>query len=530
MSLRIAMIGAGSVGFTRRLIQDILTVPELGDTTFALTDISAHNMDMVVQLARRDIAANGLPAKVEATTDRRAAIAGADYVLCMIRQGGLEAFQTDIDIPLQYGVDQCVGDTLSAGGLLYAQRGIPALLGFCQDIREVAKPGAILLNYSNPMAMLTWACNKYGGVKTIGLCHGVQGAHWQISRAVEQWAKAEALIGPDEKITRHDVDAVFAGINHQTWCVQAQWRGMDMIPTLYEKMAAVEDFRRDEKVRMDVLKRFGYYSTESNGHLSEYLPWYRKRTGEIADWISLNSWINGETGGYLRVCTEGRNWFETDFPNWLSQDAPKFTPENRSEEHGSYIIEGLETGRTYRGHFNVVNQGHITNLPNGCVIEIPGYVDRNGINMPTVGDLPLACAATCSASVRVQEMGMEAAVHGDVTLLKQAMLHDPLVGAVCNPEEVWQMTDEMLVAQAPWLPQYAAQISAARQRLADAEASGTRVKLAQTEGAARVHTKTVAEMKAGTAEARANAQAADKGKMTKAANLVDVEEGEPVAA
>ncbi|MCL5995306.1 MAG: alpha-glucosidase/alpha-galactosidase, partial [Chloroflexi bacterium] len=174
-----------------------------------------------------------------------------------------------------------------------------------------------------------------------------------------------------------------------------------------------------------------------------------------------------------------------------------------------------ETGRTYRGHFNVPNQGHITNLPNGCVVEIPGYVDRTGINMPAVGNLPLACAATCSASARVQEMGVEAAVHGDVTLLKQAMLHDPLVGAVCNPEEVWQMTDEMLVAQAKWLPQYKDAVPAAQQRLDDAVKSGTRVHLIETQGAARLHTKTVEEMAAAAVEARANAAAADKGKMTK---------------
>ena len=204
MPLRIAMIGAG-IGrlHARGCMQDILTVPELADTTFALTDISPHNMDMVAQLCRRDIAANGLPATVEATTDRRAAIADADYVLCMIRQGGLEAFQTDIDIPLKYGVDQCVGDTLCAGGLMYAQRTIPALLDFCKDIREVAKPGALFLNYSNPMAMNTWACNKYGGVQTIGLCHGVQGAHWQISRADRAVGEgARGCSAPDEKLHR----------------------------------------------------------------------------------------------------------------------------------------------------------------------------------------------------------------------------------------------------------------------------------------------------------------------------------------
>jgi alpha-galactosidase len=198
----------------------------------------------------------------------------------------------------------------------------------------------------------------------------------------------------------------------------------------------------------------------------------------------------------------------------LKEEAPVISPDHRSEEHGSYIIEALETGRVYRGHFNVVNQNYVTNLPNGCVVEIPGYVDKNGINIPVVGDLPLACAATCSASARVQEMGMEAAVKGDVQLLKQAMLHDPLVGAVCNPEEVWQMTDEMLVTQAQWLPQYRDQIPAARQRLAEAERNGTRVKLSKNQGVARLHVKTVEEMAQDKAGARANASAADKAKMT----------------
>lgn len=215
------------------------------------------------------------------------------------------------------------------------------------------------------------------------------------------------------------------------------------------------------------------------------------------------------------MCTEGRNWFETDFPNWMKEDPKPITAQDRSEEHGSYIIEALETGRVYRGHFNVPNDGVITNLPQGSVVEVPGYVDRNGINIPVVGDLPMACAATCAASIRVQEMGKEAAVHADTTLLKQAMLHDPLVGAVCDPEEVWQMTDEMLVEQARWLPQFAEEIPAARERLATAERDGTRVKTVTTEGAARLHTKTVEEMAADREAARSNAAAADKAGMTK---------------
>ncbi|MDP6778970.1 MAG: alpha-glucosidase/alpha-galactosidase, partial [Candidatus Latescibacteria bacterium] len=259
--------------------------------------------------------------------------------------------------------------------------------------------------------------------------------------------------------------------------------------------------------RIDVLRRFGYYSTESNGHLSEYLPWYRKRPREIRKWIDLGRWIDGETGGYLRVCTEGRNWFKTDFPNWLKADAPRFTPESRSLEHGSYIIEALETGRVYRGHFNVRNDCCIPNLPEDAIIEVPGYVDRNGINVPRVGDLPLGCAAVCNASVSVQRLAVGAAVHADVGLLKQAFMMDPLVGAVCDPPEISQMVDEMLVAQARWLPQYRREIPKARRRLASEKRLGTR----SVQGAARLQTKTIAQLRKDRAEARRMAAAADKG-------------------
>jgi len=515
MPIKIAFIGAGSIGFTRRLSNDVLTVPELQDTQFAFTDLNAHNLDMVTQLVQRDISHFKLPASVVPTTDHRKAIEGADYVICAIRQGGLEAFKSDIEIPLKYGIDQCVGDTICAGGLMYAQRTIPALLDFCKDMREVASKDVVFLNYANPMAMNTWACNKYGGVKTIGLCHGVTGAMWQIASCTEIWARENGLLAAETKIHRNDIDFVFSGINHQTWCTKATWRGHDMLSRLLELFERHPTYKTTEKVRIDVLRRFGYYSTESNGHLSEYVPWYRKRVGEINRWIDLTSWINGETGGYLRVCTEGRNWFETDFPNWLAETPKALTKENRSEEHGSYIIEGLETGRVYRGHFNIQNNGHIPNLPHDCTIEIPGYVDRTGVNMPVAGELSMACAATCSASVHVQKMGMEAAVHGDVNLLKQAMLHDPLTAAVCDPEEIWQLTDEMLVAQREWLPNYkTADIDAAAKRLADHETAGTRVKTVVTDGAARIKTKTVDEMKLDKEKSRANAQAADKGKMT----------------
>lgn len=500
LSFKVAFIGAGSIGFTRGLLRDLLSVKAFHNIDIAFTDINEHNLDMVTQLCQRDIEENGLQIQIHSTLDRREAVKDAKYVFVVVRIGGLEAFQTDIDIPLKYGVDQCVGDTLCAGGIMYGQRGNAEMLNICRDVRECAAPDVLMLNYANPMAMLTWACNTYGHVNTIGLCHGVQGGHWQIANALG--------------LHKHEVDIVCAGINHQTWYIEVKHQGEDMTGRLLAAFENHPEYRVTEKVRIDMLRRFGYYSTESNGHLSEYVPWYRKRAEDIENWIDLGSWINGETGGYLRVCTEGRRWFETDFPNWMKEPAFEYTAEKRSEEHGSYIIEGLETGRVYRGHFNVINNGIITNLPADAVIEAPGYVDRNGINMPVVGDLPLGCAAVCNTSISVQRLAVEAAVHGDDQLLRQAMMMDPLVGAVCNPPEIWQMVDEMLVAQEAWLPQYTEAIAAAKERLASGDLIPTQEGYA---GAARLEVKTIEQMQRNREAATKNAGAADKAKERPAA-------------
>ena len=472
MSFRIAFIGAGSLGFTRRLVADILSVPEFNNVELALHDINKENLSMVSQLIKRDVKANDLKkVKVVTSTNRRTALKDARYVFNVTRIGGLEAFATDIEIPLSYGVDQCVGDTLCAGGIMYGQRGIKAILDFCKDIRECSEPGAKLFNYANPMAMLTWAANTYGGVESIGLCHGVQGGHRLIANA----------LGVDKS----EVDIICAGINHQTWYTEVKHKGKDVTGKLLAAMEAHPEISKNEKVRIDMLRRFGYFSTESNGHLSEYVPWYRKRKNEIKQWIDLGCWINGETGGYLRVCTEGRNWFKTDFPNWLKEPALTYSAENRSEEHGSYILEGLETNRIYRGHFNVINNGVISNLPNDAVVEVPGYVDHLGMNIPHVGDLPLGCAAVCQQSINVQRLAVEAAVHGNDEYLRQAILLDPLTGAVLNPPEVWQMVDELLVAQEQWLPQYKVAIRQAKKRLS----GGKAIKTKTNKGAARLKTK-----------------------------------------
>lgn len=454
MSFKVAIVGAGSVGFTREIVKDLLSVKEFHAIELSFTDVNQKNLDMAVQLIQRDIDANHLPIKIHATTDRREAFRNAKYVFNFVRVGMMEAFEHDVMIPLKYGVDQCVGDTLCAGGILYAQRGIPAILEFCKDIRAVAHPDCILFNYANPNAMITWACNAFGNVQTIGLCHGVQNGHKLIAKAFG--------------LEMDDIDIVCVGINHQTWYTKIIRKsdGKDLMPELLSALERDPEIAAQEKVRIDVLKRFGYFSTESNGHLSEYLPWYRKNVDRIGDWIDMSTWINGESCGYLRHCSERRNWYETDFPNWLSAPPFVYGETNTGVEHGAHIVEALETGRVYRGHFNVVNHGAITNLPEDAIVEVPGYVDRTGVQIPVYGDLPMGCAAICQNSINVQRLAVYAAIDGNIDLLRQAMMLDPLTGAVLYPDEIWQMTDEMLVAEEKWLPQYQHVIEEAKARLA----------------------------------------------------------------
>ncbi|MCL2363671.1 MAG: alpha-glucosidase/alpha-galactosidase [Defluviitaleaceae bacterium] len=457
--MKIAFIGAGSLGFTRKLLTDIMSVPELRGAEIAFTDINQHNLDMVTELCQRDLDSNGINTKIQSTLNRREAFTGANYVINCVRIGVIDAFTTDVEIPLKYGVDQCVGDTLCIGGIMYGQRVIAAMKDFCKDMREVCAPGVLHLNYSNPNAMATWACNHYFGINTIGLCHGVMGGEWQIASALD--------------MKREELDFVCAGINHQTWYLSVKKDGVELRDKLLAAYEAHPIFSQQEKVRIDILRRFGYYSTESNGHLSEYVAWYRKREDELADWISLDDWINGETGGYLRECSGRRDWFVQDFPNAMNAPPMKFDGTDRGHEHGSYIIEALETRRLYRGTFNVVNNGCITNLPNDCIVEVPCYADGNGISVPFVGDLPDGPAAICSQSVNVQRLAVKAAIAGDDWLLRQAVLLDPLTGAVCTPREIDQMVDEMLIAQEQWLPQYTKAISEAKTRRAQAEKNGT---------------------------------------------------------
>lgn len=451
--MKIVIIGAGSIGFTREMVKDLFSVKEFSDMKLCFVDINKMNLDMSKQLIQRDIDFNNIKCDIECYLDRREALKGADYVFNFARIGMLEAFKTDVEIPLKYGIDQCVGDTLCAGGIMYAQRGIAALKEFCSDIKEVANPNCILLSYGNPNAMLTWACNTYFNVPTIGLCHGVQNGHKLIADVFHK------------NVSDISIEAV--GINHQTWYTKIidKETKNDLNPVLLDMLLKDEYVSKTEKVRIDVLKNFGLFSTESNGHLSEYLSWYRKDVDKINEYISLDKWINGESLGYYRHCCERRDWYEKDFPKWLEMGAMKYPTQNNGVEHGSHIVESLETGRIYKGHFNIINNDSVKNLPTDCVVEVPCYVDDCGIHATQNSNLPDGCAAICNQSISVQRLAVKAAILGDINLLRQSMLMDPLTSAVLYPPEIFQMVDEMLISCEEYLPQYKNEIVEAKNRV-----------------------------------------------------------------
>jgi alpha-galactosidase len=458
--IKVTFIGAGGIGWTRTLTRDILSVPELRDTHIALTDIDTERLAVVERVIRRDIEHHDLPATVSATSNRREALADADFVINAVRVGGMEMWRHDVEIPLRYGVDQCIGDTLGPGGIMNGMRSVPVTLDFCKDIREVARPGAWFLNYVNPMSIVTWAALEEGGVQTLGLCHGVQHTCRLIAEVLD--------------LPLAEMDFTVAGVNHMTWFLRLLHRGRDVTARLPEAAGVLLEKYPAERVRADLMQRTGYFMTESSGFTAELVPWYRKRPSDVEQWAKPGrSHHGGETAGGWRFNTEKDAWFRH-----LAHDLDTLllTPialDARSYEHASYIIEAMVTGRIYHGWFNVRNGGAIANLPADAVVETPAFVNREGVHLPAVGALPAVCAGLCANMIAPQRLAVRAALRGDVDALRQAMMLDPLTAAVCSTAEIEQMTDALLVAQADFLPQFAAAIPQAKARLAAAEPLGT---------------------------------------------------------
>ena len=430
---KVAVIGAGSIVFCKTLMLDIMATDGLDDTEFALMAPSTRRTPQVEAFAKRVIEANGLPAKVWVTTDREEAIRDADYVIATFQVGGIKGFEYDYTIPLKYGVDQCIGDTLGPGGIFRALRSIPVMVDLAHDM-EALCPDAALLNYVNPMAMVCWAVGATSSVPFVGLCHGVQTTMDLIS----------GYVG----LPKDEIDYVCAGINHMGWFLKLEHEGQDLYPLLRERFEQPE-YYVNEKVRGEVFRHFGYFMTESTGHLAEYVPWFRKNQKAL-DLYCDEPAFGGESGAYYNWCKYVAAKYAAED---ILADEPVELP-SRSIEYGSYVIEALETGRTFMLNGNVINGGMITNLPADCCAEGPMFVDRTGLHKTIVGDLPSQCAALNLTNINVQRLAVEAAICGDTERIVQACAMDPLTGAVLTLKEVRDMASEMLEAERQWLPQF----------------------------------------------------------------------------
>ena len=433
---KVVIVGAGSLVFSSRLTADILSFDQTRETKFALVDLDEERLAYASRIIERIFEEGGYDmASYTATNDRREALPGADYVISSLLVGGYAAIEKEIDISMKYGVDQCIGDTLTPGGILRCLRTLPHQAGIARDIMELC-PDALLLNYTNPMSMLCWGMVRQApGIKLVGLCHSVQ-------HTTKQWAER---LGLDFA----DVQWKCAGINHQAWIYQYQKNGEDLLPKIRE-LSVQQEIWLGDAVRMEYVKHLGYPVTESSGHCSEYTPWWRKRPELIGQYCPDSDPWNGKSG-YIKDLYARPDWKEQmeRMANW---EEP--VDLERSHEYGSQIINACEGGDPVVIHGNVENIGLIDNLPEGCCVEVPIYVDRNGLQPMRVGKLPMHLAAINRNQVTMQELAVEAAITADPELVFQAFSMDPLTAAVLTLDEIREMTRELLEALAFCLPTF----------------------------------------------------------------------------
>jgi alpha-galactosidase len=430
--------------FTRNLTRDILTFPELGDSEIVLMDIDGERLSRAYKLVSRMAEMAKSPARVIATTDRRQALTGADYVVVTIQVGGTDQWETDIRVPERYGVSQCVGDTLGPGGIFRGLRHLAVFDGLVEDIADLC-PKALVLQYSNPMAILTWRASL-AGLRVVGLCHSVQGT----ARLLAKYCEV-----PLEELTYW-----VAGINHQAWFLTLEHQGVDLYPRLRSHLDNSESLVQ-EPVRLELMRRFGYFVTESSGHASEYLPYFRKRPDLLASLVEAfesgedySAWFgHGHTGGGPATTRLKEPAYEQEVARQIAGTEP--IELRRSDEYGALIIDADQTDTLLRINGNVPNQNLITNLPDGACVEVPCLVDRGGIHPCVVGPLPPQLAALNRGSIAVQELVVKGHLERDRETICQAMALDPLTAAVCSLDEIWQMTDDMFAANERWLSQFA---------------------------------------------------------------------------
>jgi len=435
---KIAFIGAGSTVFAKNLLGDILSFPELADSTISLMDIDPVRLKTSEIVAHKVAEFFGAQPKIEATLDRRQALDGADYAISMFQVGGYKPSTViDFEIPKKYGIRQTIADTLGIGGIMRGLRTIPVFLDICRDMEELC-PDVMFLQYVNPMAMNTWAINRDSKIKTVGLCHSVQGT-------------AEAL-AEDIGVPYNEINYICAGINHMAFYLKFERNGEDLYPQLRKAGEAKSYGHRyrglSDHVRYEVLRRTGYFVTESSEHFSEYVPWFIKR-----DRPDLLEQYEIPIDEYIARC-------EIQIAEWEADKAALERGEldehryERSQEYGSLIIHSLETGMPRVVYGNVANHGLIDNLPQDCCVEVPCLVDKSGLQPTKIGRMPPQLAALQQTNINVQSLVVEAALTRKREHIYQAAMLDPHTAAELSLDEIWSLVDELIEAHGDMLPEY----------------------------------------------------------------------------
>ncbi|GHU65871.1 alpha-glucosidase/alpha-galactosidase [Spirochaetia bacterium] len=428
MKKKFVFIGAGSLGFTQGLTRDILSFPSFSDAEFHLVDIHEGRLGYAAKALEKLIKAGNYKATVHKTTDRKQALAGADGVLITILQGGVEVWQHDIEIPKSYGVDINVGDTRGPAGIFRFLRTAPVMLDIIRDVEKLC-PNAVVLNYTNPMALLCSYLQKQSKVNITGLCHSVQGTAAMLAK----WLGAE----------RKDITYTCAGINHQAFYLDYKWKGQDAYPKLRDLVLNKKEIYNEELVRNEMFLNLNYYPTESSGHNSEYNAWFRKRPDLIEKYCTHGTgWNPGVYAYILDEYREKENTWETQFKERLEKDEVEL---KRGEEYASNIFNAIFGDNTpFEFNGNLPNTGLITNLPPMACVEVPVLASKAGIKPFYVGALPDQLALLVNTSSRCEELAISGAIEGDPVKIFQAILFDPLTSAVLTMAEIKEMTHKML--------------------------------------------------------------------------------------
>lgn len=424
---RIVFVGAGSVVFTRQLLHDLFRVPELAGLDIALHDIDAERLDTAERAARQIAARTSAGASIGAHAELDAALDGADFVVNMIAVGGHRATETDFAIPAEYGLRQTIGDTLGVGGIFRALRTFPVLSRIAESMERCAAPGALLMNYTNPMAMnIWWLAQRHPATRAVGLCHSV----WTVNDLCE-------LLG----IPVEEVDYRAAGVNHQAWLVQWRHRGEDLYPRLRELIAADAQLRR--RVRVDMFRRLGFYPTETSEHSAEYVPWYLHHDSEIER-------LRIPVGDYLQI--SAANVRDYEHTRCLLLRGEDLELHDEVAEYAPQIVRAMVLGEPTQIHANVPNHGLIANLLAGATVEVPTTVDSLGLHPQAMGELPPQCAALNRTFLNVGELTVRAALEEDPMLVRQAMMLDPNTAATLTLEQVFDLADAMVAAHGDLVP------------------------------------------------------------------------------